>query len=391
MSGPSRTRAASLIATIAALLVSSFVSLAPVRAQDQVGDFGASSPPPASEPAPAGDPPPNDQPASDQAPNDQASGQPAASAQPAAQSASSEPASSAPPEETPPGPSARAVEVPVARPMPAPIMVVVIPSGRAPEDVANAARDAVIAQVTPMTGGRPVLPLMAPALRDAIAACTEPTCIGGQIAGAGAFGAILVRLSRRTARGPTQLTLEMVDPVSGSPRLTPLTGTIADAASAAATLQPLTAQLEGVMFSAPPPPPTLLVTVNVDGAHVRVDETDLGESPVARTTLVAGRHVVTVTRAGYVSSRRTIELNDGQNERLDVILSPSTATMGDDTITGTGTAGGGTPLVEEPLFWVAIGGGVLVIAGIAIGVGVAVGNSGPAPNPMGIPLPPIEP
>jgi hypothetical protein len=275
--------------------------------------------------------------------------------------------------------------------MPAPIMVVVITSGRAPEDVANAARDAVIAQVTPMTGGRPVLPLMAPALRDAIAACTEPTCIGGQIAGAGAFGAILVRLSRRTARGPTQLTLEMVDPVSGSPRLTPLTGTIADAASAAATLQPLTAQLQGVMFSPPPPPPTLLVTVNVDGAHVRVDETDLGESPVARTTLAAGRHVVTVTRAGYVSSRRTIELNDGQNERLDVILSPSTATMGDDTITGTGTAGGGTPLVEEPLFWVAIGGGVLVIAGIAIGVGVAVGNSGPAPDPMGIPLPPIEP
>ena len=133
------------------------------------------------------------------------------------------------------------------------------------------------------------------------------------------------------------------------------------------------------------------MTVNVDGAHVRVDETDLGESPVARTTLVAGRHVVTVTRAGYVSSRRTIELNDGQNERLDVILSPSTATMGDDTITGAGTAGGGTPLVEEPLFWVAIGGGVLVIAGIAIGVGVAVGNSGPAPDPMGIPLPPIEP
>jgi hypothetical protein len=99
---------------------------------------------------------------------------------------------------------------------------------------------------------------------------------------------------------------------------------------------------------------------------------------------------VTVTRAGYVSSRRTIELNDGQNERLDVILSPSTA-MGGDTITGTGTSGAGTPLVEEPLFWVAIGGGVLVIAGIAIGVGVAVGNSGPPPDPMGIPLPPIEP
>lgn len=296
------------------------------------------------------------------------------------------PASSEARPDTPPSPPEE---------MPAPIMVVVLPSGHAPEDVADAARAAVIAQVTPMTGGRPVLPLMAPALRDAIAACTgdaAPTCIGGQIAGAGAFGAILVRLSRRTTRGPTQLTLEMVDPVSGSPRLTPLTGTLADAASAAATLAPLTAQLQGVMFSPPPPPPTLLVTVNVDGARVRVDETELGESPVARTTLRHGRHVVQVTRAGYVSSRRTIELVDGQNERLDVILSPSTATFGDDAIAAPGTGGGGgTPITEEPLFWVAIGGGVLVIAGIAIGVGVAVANSGPPPNPMGIPLPPIEP
>jgi hypothetical protein len=275
-------------------------------------------------------------------------------------------------------------------------MVVVLTGGRAPDDVASAARDAVIAQVSPMTGGRPVLPLMAPALRDAIAACTgegQASCIGGQIAGAGAFGAILVRLSRRAARGPTQLTLEMVDPVSGAPRLTALTGTIADAASAATALQPLTAQLQGVMFSPPPPPPTLLVTVNVDGAHVRVDDQDLGESPVARTTLRHGRHVITVTRAGYVSLRRTLELIDGQNERLDVVLSPSTA-VSDETGTGSSVGGGGgtsTPLTEEPLFWVAIGGGVLVIAGIAIGVGVAVANSGPAPSPMGIPLPPIEP
>lgn len=373
-----------MVALLASLLLVAAVGAPVAEAQDQTGDFGSASPAP-TEPAPA-------QPAPTEA-------APAAQAEPAptepapAPSAQAEPASTSPAASTTAAPAAAQAQAapPPGQPMPAPIMVVVITSGRAPEDVANAARDAVIAQVTPMTGGRPVLPLMAPALRDAIAACTEPTCIGGQIAGAGAFGAILVRLSRRTARGPTQLTLEMVDPVSGSPRLTPLTGTIADAASAAATLQPLTAQLQGVMFSPPPPPPTLLVTVNVDGAHVRVDETDLGESPVARTTLAAGRHVVTVTRAGYVSSRRTIELNDGQNERLDVILSPSTATMGDDTITGTGTAGGGTPLVEEPLFWVAIGGGVLVIAGIAIGVGVAVGNSGPAPDPMGIPLPPIEP
>lgn len=274
-------------------------------------------------------------------------------------------------------------------------MVIVLTTGRVPTDVADAARAAVIEQVTPMAGGRPVLPLMADALRDAIAACTEPTCIGGQIASAGAFGAILVRLSRRAARGPVQMTLEMVDPVSGSPRLTPITALLADVASTPATLQPLTAQLQGVMFSPPPPPPTLLVTVNVDGARVRVDEDELGESPVARVTLRRGRHVVQVTRAGYVSSRRTLELVDGQNERLDVILSPSTVATGDE---GTGAGGAtfaatrGPELYEEPLFWVAIGGGVLVIAGVAIGVGVGVSsaNSGPPPDPMGIPLPPID-
>jgi hypothetical protein len=292
--------------------------------------------------------------------------------------------------EAAPSPVEAAPPTPAAD-MPAPIMVVVLTSGRAPAELTEPLRNAIIEQVTPMTGGRPVLPLLADALRDAIAACTEPTCIGGQIAGAGAFGAILARVSRRTARGPSQLVLEMVDPVSGAPRLTPLSATLTDAASIAATLQPLTAQLQGVMFSPPPPPPTLLVTVNVDGARVRVDEQDLGESPVARATLRRGRHVVTVTRAGYVSARRTVELIDGQNERLDIVLAASTAVMGDDVVTGTGTTTSqGTQWYEEPLVWVGIGGGVLVVAGVIIGVVVGTSSSGPAPDPMGIPLPPID-
>jgi len=396
MSGPtSRPRSGTPLSALVALIVltvlGAFSLESPrVHAQDETGDFGSTSPPPATTPAPAAEP----------------------AAQPAPAATTTEPAPAETPSAatttaatttatTPPAAATTTATPPPGAPMPAPIMVVVLTSGRVavPEDVQSAVRDAVIAQVSPMTGGRPVLPLMAPALRDAIAACpadpaTGPTCIGGQIAGAGAFGAILVRLSKRAARGPVALTLEMVDPVSGSPRLTPLTGSFTDAASAAAALQPLTAQLQGVMFSPPPPPPTLLVTVNVDGARVRVDETELGESPVARTTLAAGRHIVQVTRAGYVSSRRTIELVEGQNERLDVILSPSTAVSDDGGGAGSsygGGGGGGTPLTEEPLFWVAIGGGVLVVAGIAIGVGVAVANSGPPPNPMGIPLPPIEP
>ncbi len=273
---------------------------------------------------------------------------------------------------------------------PLPIMVVTLTSGRValPDELVAAVRSALVEQLTPMTGGRPVLPLLAEPLRDAIAACAEPSCVGGQIAQAGAFGAVIARLSRPSARGPFRLTLELVDPVSGAPRLSPLEAELASASVAPEALRPLTAQLEGVMFSPPPPPPTLLVTVNVDGARVRVDDQELGESPVARVTLEPGRHVVVVMRAGYASTRRTVELEGGQSERLDITLAADT--FGGDTV-ATGVASSReTPITEEPLFWVAIGGGALVVIGIAVGVGFAVAGSGPPPNPSGIPLPPID-
>lgn len=275
---------------------------------------------------------------------------------------------------------------------PAPILVAVLAVGSVPAEIIEASRAAVIAHVAPMTGGRPVLPLLADSLRDAIAACAEPSCIGGHIASAGAFGAILVRLSRaRGPRAPIQMSLEMLDPVSGAPRLPAMTAVLTDAASTASVLEPITARLRDVMFSPPLPPPTLLVTVNVDGARVRVGDLDLGDSPVARATLRRGRHVVTVTRDGYVSARRTIDLDDGQNERLDVVLVPSTVTSGDETSpSGASGTARSAEMYEEPWFWGVLGGGVVVVGvAIALGVGLA-SSSGPPPMPMGIRLPPID-
>lgn len=280
----------------------------------------------------------------------------------------------------------------------APIMVVVIGGPRVDAAVVDATRAALVAQITPMTGERPVLPLMADALRDQIAACTDAPCVGAIIANAGAFGAVIARLSRASARRPMTLTLDMIDPVSGSPRLAQQTVQLADAASAATTLQPMTALLQPVMFSPPPPLPTLLVTVNIDGASVRIDDRDLGLSPVSRATLTPGRHIVTVTGPSHLSARRTIELTDGENQRLDITLVDASAAMGDDAVAmpvgeGTSTAGGvqtSRQWFEEPLVWVAIGGGILLVgAGIGIGVGVSSANQ-TTPPPMGIPLPPIN-
>jgi hypothetical protein len=172
MYGPPRTRAASSIVTIAVSFALSLLVVPLVEAQDETGEFGASPAP--SEPAPV-------QPA----PVQPAPVQPAPSEPAPAATAATGSAQPAPAQPVTASPAGAAEEADAAQPQPtaAPIMVVVLTSGRAPEEIAVAARDAVIAQVTPMTGGRPVLPLMAPALRDAIAACAEPTCIGGHIAG----------------------------------------------------------------------------------------------------------------------------------------------------------------------------------------------------------------
>ena len=294
---------------------------------------------------------------------------------------------------------------PVSEPNPppgprvAPIMVVVIGGPRVDASVVDATRTALVQQVTPMAGERPVLPLMADALRDQIAACTDAPCVGAILANAGAFGAVIARLSRASARRPLTLALDMIDPVSGSPRLAQQSAQLADPAAVAATLQPMTALLQPVMFSPPPPLPTLLVTVNIDGASVSIDENELGLSPVSRATLLPGRHIVLVTSPAHLSARRTIELTDGENQRLDITLVDASTAMGDDAIAmpvgeGMRTTGGAPSAsaqwFEDPLVWVAIGGGVLLIgAGIGIGVGVASSNQ-TTPPPMGIPLPPIN-
>jgi hypothetical protein len=302
----------------------------------------------------------------------------------------------APPPDTSTSPEVAAEPRTEAAPPPAPptvppIMIAVLSTGHVPDDVIAATGTALVEQVTPLAGGRPVLPLAMEDMRARLAACADAPCQGAFLGETGVIGAIIARLSRRTTRGPVAITLEMIDPMSGAPRVTPITGQLTDAATTPATLAAMVEQLRGSMFSPPPPPPTLLVTVNVDGATVMIDGTSVGESPIASQRLTPGRHVVMVTRSGYSGARREVELDPGEQERLDLtletaVLLPTQEMLSDGTVQTRVEP----PWYEQWYVWVGVGAGVLVITGIIIGVVVATQPPPVTPDPQGIPLPALH-
>lgn len=280
---------------------------------------------------------------------------------------------------------------PAAEEVVPPVMVAVLTTGRVPDDVAAAVAAALVDQVRPMAGGRPVLPLALEEMRARLAACADAPCQGAFLGETGAIGAVIARLSRRTARGPVAITLEMIDPMSGAPRVTPITGELADAATTPAALTPLVEQLRGSMFSPPPPPPVLLITVNVDGATVRIDGATVGESPIASQRVTRGHHVIMVSRAGYSGVRREIDIEPGEQERIDLTLEPAdllpTQVLAAD---GSVTTRVEPQWYEQWYVWVGVGAGVLAIAGIIIGVVVATQPPAVVPDPQGIPLPSLH-
>lgn len=276
-----------------------------------------------------------------------------------------------------------------------PIFVAAIASGRVPTETLEAVRTALLAQIAPMAGGRPVLPLISPDRSAAIAACADAPCLGAQIASAGAIGAIVARLSRRGARGPIEVRIEMIDPISGASRTPPIVYSLtAQGAAIGDALAPLIEQLRAAMFAPPPPPPQILITVNVDGATVRIDDESIGESPLAPQIVAPGRHVIMVTRAGYSGVRHEIDVDPGENERIDITLREAVGGIeSSERGEGAGQSRGGsaTEWYENWLVWLGIGGGVVVVA-LVIGISVGVVTSQPprALDPMGIPLPPIQ-
>jgi hypothetical protein len=273
---------------------------------------------------------------------------------------------------------------------PPPVMVIALATGRVPVELVDAVRDALVAQVTPMAGGRPVLPLRDGLMLAAVAACADAPCVGAQVASGQAVGAVVARLSRTRTRGPVDVRIEMVDPVSGAPRTPPIALQVLDAASAGPALEPLVATLRAAMFSPPLPPPQVLISVNVDGATVRIDGEIIGESPVAQRRVRAGRHVILVQHPDYLAGRREIDVAAGDSERVDITLQSLVAAGIDPR-----SVGGADPAASEPAWferwevWAGVGGGVVLVS-VIIGASVAASSSGAPPSPQGIPLPPIR-
>ncbi len=299
-----------------------------------------------------------------------------------------------------PAPSAapRVRETPrYARPRPAPpIMVVVVAADRISQEVSAAAREALVAQITPLAGGRAVHGLGVAEMVQAIGACTEDACIGAQLATAGAQAGVLLRLTRRGRQ--LAATLEIRDPVSGTIRAEPVEGRLPmGVAELVEPLAQMSAQLASAMPSPPPGIATLLVTTTHDGGRVSVDGEDIGESPVGPIEIADGPHQILVRLAGFGAYHTETQVRPGQRARVDATLTSLTATDDGETagqpnpFAPTGGRDGGDELTGQWWFWAAVGGGAAVLLGVLIGVGVAASSGGqPAPmTPGGIPLPPI--
>ncbi len=279
-------------------------------------------------------------------------------------------------------------------PPPAPIMVAVLPQRRVPEEAAAAIGAAVAQALDEPAGRRDVHALGNPEIVARIAACEEDACYGAILAEAGAASGMFVTVTRRTRT--YQLVFESRDPVSGALRAEAVTAEIPRDGAPADAMPGLLEQLTPLIPDPPPPDPTLLVTVNVDGAAVSIDGVAIGESPVAPVTVASGFHAVQVTRDGYAMVQRRTQVAPGDTARVDVTL---TALSPDQVASAGGATSGGetnevfeTPITEEWWFWTLVAGGAVLVIGAAIIIGMVASQGSSTNNmlPTGLPLPRIE-
>lgn len=122
--------------------------------------------------------------------------------------------------------------------------------------------------------------------------------------------------------------------------------------------------------------------------QILLDEYDLsGAALDAEYPVDPGPHVVTISRNEH--EPRTIPFESEEGVLSEVLVDarpeawPAIGTPVDDDVvadegTTTGTTAGGRSIAEEPAFWLVLG-GVVVAAGVGIGLGVALGTP-PSPT-----------
>jgi hypothetical protein len=79
--------------------------------------------------------------------------------------------------------------------------------------------------------------------------------------------------------------------------------------------------LESRRIAAPPSLGALKITTRPPGAQVELDGIVVGVTPLALADLTAGRHTVKVSRVGYRSVSREVEVIRGETVVLDLALS----------------------------------------------------------------------
>ncbi len=282
---------------------------------------------------------------------------------------------------------------------PPPVALLPITIGRVPAEVSALVRDTVAEQLRPHVHRREVVVLTDEEKVAAATACADAPCIGAIVAAEGAISGVLLRMERARPRDPLKVMIGVVDPVSGASHGEPVSVEIPREQLEAP--QELLAPLTDALSSLMPPAPrhtTLLVASNVDEATVRVDDQEVGTTPIAPGNIAPGEHTVMVTRPGYLAQSQRIEVTAGQAARLNFDLEPTPETAAGDSADlsagfGGGEAGGDTSgggsLLSEWWFWAAVGGGAVVL-GVLIGVIAAVASAGPGQEEA-ISVPPIVP
>lgn len=287
-------------------------------------------------------------------------------------------------------PGLAAAQTPPAEP---PVVVVPLPGPDLTVPAVTAVRDAVVEQVSAMVEGRPTVALEDEQRLVALLECADPACVGAQLAQVGAIAGVLLRLERPRPADPVTVTLTAVDPVSGTPRMDPVQVQLDDEQleAPAEVLRPAVTQLAPAM---PPAPPrsSLLVAVNVDDALVRIDDRELGRTPVAPVELPPGRHVVEVSAPGFGSARQSIDVGRGEDARIDVVLeaaATNVALLEADQAPLSAEGGGGAAAGPWYTRWYVIAGGGVALAALIVGI-VAIASSGGDESQSSIPVPPIE-
>jgi hypothetical protein len=129
----------------------------------------------------------------------------------------------------------------------------------------------------------------------------------------------------------------------------------------------------------------LRVTTVPDGATVRFDDdkkSQAGTTPVEFSELSPGTRRVFITKEGYGTIERNVDITAGGSAVVDLQLTPSVATTPDVAASVQATPSeeqhDEKPVYKKWWFWAAVGAVAVVGVGVGLGVGLSSGPTAPS-------------